>query len=36
MNMLKKLDILKKYFGGAIHTEDFEAFMRARTPRELE
>jgi len=35
-NIDKKLNILEKYFGGAIYPEDFEAFMRARTPRDLE
>lgn len=35
-NMDKRLAILQKYFGGAACPEDFQQFMRARTPRQLE
>ncbi len=35
-NMDKRLQILQKYFGGAAQPKDFQEFMRARTPRQLE
>src|SRR3989338_3619306 len=31
----KKVAILKEHFGGAVHPEDFEKFIRARQPEEL-
>jgi hypothetical protein len=35
-NLDKRMDFLRKNFGGAIKPEDFEAFMNAKTPRQLD
>jgi hypothetical protein len=35
-NMDKRLDFLRKHFGSAVSPRDFEMFMRAQTPRQLE
>jgi len=35
-NIDKKLEILRKYFGGAVNPEDFMKFMNAKTPDEIE
>jgi len=35
-NYEKKLEILNKYFGNSVNTEDFKRFMSAKTPRQLE
>lgn len=35
-NMDKRLDLLRKHFGGSVATEDFKKFMAAKTPRQLE
>lgn len=35
-NMDKRLEFLRKHFGGAVSSEDFQMFMRAKTPRQLE
>jgi hypothetical protein len=32
----KRMEFLRKYFGDAVSQEDFERFMRAKTPRQLE
>lgn len=35
-NLDKRLDFLRKHFGSAVNPQDFEAFMKAQTPRQLE
>ncbi|HXW23383.1 MAG TPA: hypothetical protein VEK73_01435 [Xanthobacteraceae bacterium] len=35
-NIDKRLGILAKYFGGAVDPDSFRAFMRAKTPNEIE
>ena len=35
-NMDRKLRIINRYFGNAARPEDFQQFMKAKTPRELE
>lgn len=35
-NVERKLRIMREYFGGAVRPKDFEEFMRAKTPRDLE
>ena len=30
------MDFLRKHFGSAVSPQDFEVFMRAQTPRQLE
>jgi hypothetical protein len=35
-NLDKRLDFLRKHFGSAVSPQDFETFMRAQTPRQLE
>jgi len=35
-NLDKRLEFVRKHFGDAVSPEDFEMFMRARTPRHLE
>jgi len=35
-NIDKKIEILKKHFGDAVFTEDFQNFMQGSTPRQLE
>lgn len=35
-NLDKRLDFLRKHFGSAVSPRDFEMFMRAQTPRQLE
>jgi hypothetical protein len=35
-NMDKRLALIQKYFKGAANPKDFAAFMKARTPRQLE
>jgi hypothetical protein len=36
MNLDKKIEFLKKHFGNAVSPADFQAFMKARTPRQLD
>lgn len=35
-NMDKKIEFLKKHFGGAVSLEDFQKFMSAQSPRQLQ
>ena len=35
-NMDRRMELLKKHFGGVVSPEDFQMFMRAKTPRQLE
>src|SRR5438477_7847545 len=35
-NIEKKIELLRKHFGDAVRPEDFQRFMKARTPRQLE
>lgn len=35
-NMDKRIEFLRKHFGGAVSPEDFQMFMAAKTPRQLE
>jgi hypothetical protein len=35
-NIDKKLEILKKHFGTDVNPEDFQRFMKAKTPRQIE
>lgn len=35
-NMDKRIEFLKKHFGNAIFPEDFQRFMKAKSPRQLE
>jgi hypothetical protein len=35
-NLDKRLEVLRKHFGDAVNPKDFEMFMRAKTPRQLE
>lgn len=35
-NLDKKLEIIKKHFGDSIRPEDFQRFMEARTPQQIE
>lgn len=34
-NIDKKLEIIGRYFGNALHPEDFQQFMKARASRDL-
>jgi hypothetical protein len=35
-NLEKRMEFLRRHFGNAVSREDFERFMRAKTPRQLE